>query len=492
MAMKRITKRWLFNSFGVILVVLIAIVIGFAMGIRSYYYNAVRQIMVSQAAIVSGQLSRIQESDPENAQQVIEGFSYRDRIELMALDASGKIVITSSGFVPTEEISMPDYDQAVRQSGYGEYQGDDKGENVLAITQFLPSSSTDAEGGYAAVRLLVSLTSVDRQIVALIILITLVGMAILFFVILSSSYFINSIVIPVGQVGQTARKIAQGDFDARLEKKNDDEIGELCDIINYMAGELSAADRMKNDFISSVSHELRTPLTAIKGWGETLLTSGASDPETMEKGMHVIINETERLSSMVEELLDFSRMQSGRLTIVKGKLDILAELGEAVLMFTERAKREGVKLLYDEPEDFIPVMGDRNRLRQAFVNVIDNALKYSETGGEVTVSVHNEGDYVRITVADKGCGISTEDLPKVKNKFYKGNSTRRGSGIGLAMVDEIVRLHEGTFHIDSVEGEGTTVTLRFPVILKKSEGDATKISRQEDDASGDPPKSGGN
>lgn len=102
--------------------------------------------------------------------------------------------------------------------------------------------------------------------------------------------------------------------------------------------------------------------------------------------MHVIINETERLSSMVEELLDFSRMQSGRLTIVKGKLDILAELGEAVLMFTERAKREGVKLLYDEPEDFIPVMGDRNRLRQAFVNVIDNALKYSETGGEVKVS----------------------------------------------------------------------------------------------------------
>ena len=302
-------------------------------------------------------------------------------------------------------------------------------------------------------------------------------MAILFFVILSSSYFINSIVIPVGQVGQTARKIAQGDFDARLEKKNDDEIGELCDVINYMAGELSAADRMKNDFISSVSHELRTPLTAIKGWGETLLTSGGSDPETMEKGMHVIINETERLSSMVEELLDFSRMQSGRLTIVKGKLDILAELGEAVLMFTERAKREGVALVYNEPEDF---MGDRNRLRQAFVNVIDNALKYSEAGGTVTVSAYNEGDSVRITVADRGCGIPPEDLPKVKHKFYKGNSTRRGSGIGLAMVDEIVRLHEGSFDIDSVEGEGTTVTLQFPVIVRKSEEDATKISRQED------------
>lgn len=98
---------------------------------------------------------------------------------------------------------------------------------------------------------------------------------------------------------------------------------------------------------------------------------------------------------------------------------------------------------------------------------------------------------MRIAVADKGCGISSEDLPKVKNKFYKGNSTRRGSGIGLAMVDEIVRLHEGTFQIDSVEGEGTTVTLRFPIILKRSEEDATKISRQGDTTlEGDPNSSG--
>ncbi len=121
----------------------------------------------------------------------------------------------------------------------------------------------------AAMRFAVSLDRVDAQIVMLILWFTLVGMAILFFVIFSSSYFINSIVNPVGEVGKTARKIAQGDFNARLQKKNDDEIGELCDIINYMAEELSTNEKMKNDFISSVSHELRTPLTAIKGWGET-------------------------------------------------------------------------------------------------------------------------------------------------------------------------------------------------------------------------------
>ena len=170
----------------------------------------------------------------------------------------------------------------------------------------------------------------------------LLGCVILLLVLFSSSYFINSIVNPVGEVGETARRIAQGDFRARLTKKNDDEIGELCDIINYMAEELGAAETMKNDFISSVSHELRTPLTAIQGWGETILSDGGEDKETLQKGMKVIISETDRLSSMVEELLDFSRMQSGRLKLILSRMDPVAELSEAVIMYTERAKRDGI------------------------------------------------------------------------------------------------------------------------------------------------------
>ena len=227
-----------------------------------------------------------------------------------------------------------------------------------------------------------------------------------------------------------------------------------------MAGELGTAEQMKNDFISSVSHELRTPLTAIKGWAETL--QEGADPETAAKGMNVIIRESERLSGLVEELLDFSRLQNNRMRLMVSRLDILAELDEAVYMFTDRARTEEKRLNYEETDTLPPVYGDVDRLRQVFVNIIDNALKYTDTGGTITVSSREEGGWVRVTVADNGCGIPAEHLPNVKKKFYKANQLVRGSGIGLAVADEILRLHGGTLDIDSQEGVGTTVTISLP------------------------------
>nr|WP_243157787.1 HAMP domain-containing sensor histidine kinase [Anaerotruncus colihominis] len=380
----------------------------------------------------------------------------------MAVGLDKKVSFTSSGFEPGGDLSMPDFDTALLSpDGVGKFVGTIDGEKIMAITKISPSVGDQQ---LAAMRFAVSLELVDRQIILFILVITLVCIAIIFFVIFSGSYFIGSIVNPVGEVSVTARKIAHGDFNARLTKKNDDEIGELCDTINYMAEELSANDRMKNDFISSVSHELRTPLTAIKGWAETLADMGGDvDPEMLAKGMRVITSETERLAGMVEELLDFSRIQSGRMKLVKDRMDVIAELSEAVLMFEERARHEGKRLIYNEPDQFASFMGDRNRLRQVFVNIIDNALKYSDRGDTVTIRAAVSESQVDISVADTGIGIREEDLPKIKEKFFKANSTRRGSGIGLAVVDEIVSLHGGTLDITSKENVGTRVTIHLPL-----------------------------
>lgn len=465
--MKSITKRWLFNNLGVILAILVVIEIVFGIGIRSYYYISVKQALDTQANTVLNVLTKASESagvdvDAE-IRSTVENFEHKDRMELMAISSNGRVAITSSGFRSEEHVAMPDYEEAVQSSSrYGTFTGVlPGGEPFMAVTVMVPDSARY----YHALRYVVSLELVNAQILMIVAVLTLIGIAIIFFVVFTSSYFIKSIVIPVGEVGATARRIAAGDFNVRLKKKYDDEIGELCDIINYMAGELSATERIKNDFISSVSHELRTPLTAIKGWAETLEGSAPDETQMREKGMRVIVNETERLSGMVEELLDFSRMQSGRLSLAKTRLDILAELGEAVLMFTQRAQREGVSFHYIEPESLSPVLGDRNRLRQVFVNIIDNALKYSDSGDNITITARESAQQkeIYITISDTGVGISAEDLPKVKTKFYKGASSRRGSGIGLAVADEIIAMHGGSLSITSEKGRGTAVTIMLPV-----------------------------
>ncbi|MFR6587393.1 MAG: sensor histidine kinase [Ruminococcus sp.] len=218
---------------------------------------------------------------------------------------------------------------------------------------------------------------------------------------------------------------------------------------------------MKNEFISSVSHELRTPLTAIKGWAETMCMD--TDPDTIQRGVHVIVNETERLSEMVEELLDFSRMQSGRFSLQCATMDILAELGDAVLIYEEKARKENIRIIYQEPEMLPFVYGDKNRIRQVFINVIDNAIKYSNPGSTITVSAEEVGNMIQVTVTDNGVGISEADLPHVKTKFFKANHTRRGSGIGLAVADEIISMHGGRLDITSELNVGTNVTITLPV-----------------------------
>lgn len=464
MPTKKITKRWLYNSFLVILVFLSAIIIAFSLAIRSYYYNSVLTVMKNTAAVQNANLINYSEDNTvdfsASVRKMVEDFNEKNHMELMAIDKSGKVIITSSGFSPSAQIQMSDYLSALTSPSREAYDfGSLNGESVLSYTLLAPNVD---DSNLSALRYVVSLTAVKRQIYILIAAAGIVGAAIIFFVILSSSYFINSIINPIDEVRKVALQISKGDFSAHLNKITDDEIGELCDSINAMALELQENEKMKNDFISSVSHELRTPLTAIKGWAETLMDDSV-DRDTTKKGIGVIIKESERLSGMVEELLDFSRLQSGRLKLTLAKLDLVAELSDAVLMFTERAKQEQISLIYDEPIDILPIIGDANRLRQVFVNILDNALKYSDAGDTVTILVQKYDNKAVITIKDTGIGIAAQDLPKIKTRFYKANATRRGSGIGLAVADEIVSMHNGTLELNSQEGIGTAVLITLPL-----------------------------
>ncbi len=463
MVKKSITKRWLLNNLGVVLMILLVIEMTLIYTIQNYYYNSAKQYLVSKINSVKSILSLYAVDESVNfsseIRNMLENFSEKDRMELMAINSKGRIVMTSSGFTPDSVSQMEDYDQ-VMETGehYGYYVGKQGGrEKIMAVT----CSIEDMSAEYSAVRVVISLSEIDSAVASFIFLITITCIAILLLLAFTGLYFIRSIVRPVQQISATAAKFAKGDFSLRIKNDSSDEIGELCQAINHMADELSSADSMKNEFISSVSHELRTPLTAIRGWAETLRTE--NDPNITGKGIRVITNETERLSQMVEELLDFSRMQSGHFTLQMSNMDILAELGDAVLIYAEKARAENVTVIYDEPEMLPFVYGDKNRIRQVFINVIDNAIKYSEQGGLVRIIAAEtaEGN-IRVTVEDNGCGINKADLPKIKTKFYKANHTKKGSGIGLAVADEIISMHGGTLILESDEGKGTKVTITIP------------------------------
>lgn len=465
MLAKGVSRRWLVNTLGVVLLILVISITTLSLMVQSSTYNGIELSLAGRADELLNLLSYSGDGMNTSSgfsgivRDYIERFPDKSNMEIMALDQNGQVVITSTGFEPDQNQEMPDYEEALGSAGgEGKWVGRlNTGEKVMAISRVV----RDENGGLiGSVRYLVSMERADQQISFLITILVAVGLLILLLLSLSGVYFIRSILVPVRQLSQSARKIAQGDFGVRIDKAKDDEIGELVDAINDMAGELGAAEQMKNDFISSVSHELRTPLTAIKGWAETL--QEGADQETAEKGMNVIIRESERLSGLVEELLDFSRLQNNRMRLIVSRLDILAELDEAVYMFTDRARTEHKQLNYEETTALPPVYGDVDRLRQVFVNIIDNALKYTSPGGTITVFSREDSGWVRVTISDTGCGIPAEHLPNVKKKFYKANQLVRGSGIGLAVADEIVRLHGGTLEIDSQEGVGTTVVISLP------------------------------
>ena len=466
-----ITQRWLKNSLLITFIVLLIAESAFIIYTKNSYYSSAAQAMQNRISIIEG---RLLASDQSNAiyeekmlviKSIIEEFDEKDKFELMTLDNNGNILLSSSGFVSNSTFTSQDFELAIQSSsgiGKSDYHTDTH-ENIMSICYMLPN----VIGDVVAIRFATSLTEIDEQVSSIVLISLLICLVIIFFSIFSGRYFIKSIVNPLVEIEKTALSISQGDFNARVTHKHNDEVGRLCFAINNMAEELRKIDQVKNSFISSVSHELRTPLTSIKGWIETLERVKDPNDKNYVHGMEIVKREANRLSLMVEELLDFSGIQNNGLVLNLQNLDIVAEITDIVLIMEKRAEQEGLKIIYEEPEELYIVNGDSNRIKQVFVNICDNAFKYSSRNCQVEIKVYEKDNYVCIAIKDQGKGIAQEELEKVKTKFYKGKGSVKGSGIGLAVVDEIVKAHKGQFIIESNIGIGTTVTIKLPIERNK-------------------------
>ncbi len=468
---KGLAQRWLTNVLSLVVALVILVVLCLTTVMSSFYYDIVGRHLVGRmnSAQVFFQSYNIENSVgfEQAVHHFVEEYEERDRMEVQFFNTGRELIMTTSGLLPEENTTLPERDLPQGDPGVVQRKLP-HGEPIMQLTFSLRSK--DESGlpvGY--IRMMTSLSQVNRDLWLTALFLSAVGLIVVLISVLSGVYFIRSIVGPVRTIGQTARRIASGDLEVRIENESKDEIGELCNSINYMAEELDSAERMKNEFISSVSHELRTPLTAIKGWGETVQAS-SNDPEVVQMGLDVIIRESDRLSNIVEDLLDFSRLQNGRFSFTMDKCDVAAELEEAVLTYADVAKRAGVTLTFDEGETVPMLMADGNRLRQVFINVIDNAMKYTPSGGKILADVRGGEEAVTVMISDTGCGIPEEELSRITTKFYKGKNAVRGSGIGLAVAEEIVVAHGGTLEISSTEGVGTTVTVTLPVSVPEKSG----------------------
>ncbi|SBW08374.1 ATPase/histidine kinase/DNA gyrase B/HSP90 domain protein [uncultured Eubacteriales bacterium] len=457
------------NSLGAVFLTVFLAVTAFSVALAGYYYSTIGAGLEARVKSAAGTSSVRTLSDyRQQAQSYASKFDERDSIQLQFISPTGTVQYSS--YASTESFGLnagtvpntPDVAGAIQNVEQTSWTGSDPqtGEHIMAV------SSPMLVGGkvVAVARMVTSLRMVDRQIVTVIALALLVGVLIIVLVYFSNLYFVRSIVEPLAGITESAKRIAGGSYGIQIEKKFDDEIGDLTDTINDMSMKVKQSEKLQSEFISSVSHELRTPLTAINGWAETIMNGEVRDAEDVKKGMGIIVSEARRLTNMVEELLEFSRIEDGRFTLSIEPVDIKAELEDAVYTYKEFFRREGITLEYtDCDEEFDPIPADPQRLRQVFSNLFDNAAKHGGSGKRIDASITAGEDSVVIAIRDYGPGIPEEELPHVKYKFYKGSSKARGSGIGLAVCDEIVTRHGGTLDVGNAEGGGCVVTIRLPV-----------------------------
>lgn len=456
-------KRWLVSSLSPIFVVALLIAGTFCVVMANYYYNMMLDGLKTRAAHASEYFSSNAVTSfrefYQSASSFASEFSERDIMELQFINSSGRIMASSYGLTAGMAPGTPDIINAFQTKKIESFRGVDPhtGEHIMSVCAPLLLD----EQVVGAMRYVTSMSAVTRELlitvgVAIGLLFLCVGM-----VYVSNMVFINNVVEPVAEVTEAAKRIAGGSYGAQMENHYRDEIGQLIDAINNMSSQISKSEKVKSEFISSVSHELRTPLTAINGWGETLLED--DDPQQLRRGVGIILKESRRLTNMVEELLDFSKMQDGRFTLNIEPTDVQAEFEDTIYTYMELFKQDGIELHYEGSDElFPPTPSDPERLKQVFCNVLDNAAKHGGAGKRIDAAVTRSAGNIVITVRDYGPGIPEAELPFVKQKFYKGSSKARGSGIGLAVCDEIIRLHEGTFAIGNADGGGCLVTITLP------------------------------
>ena len=459
--MQSIRKKLTGNYMAVALFTVLLLESVFMVVLSQYYLGGVERILNNDAEAAANFFNHYADQGDiyTKSNYIFENMDVEENALIEVLDTNGRVVIDSTGASSGEIVTTNDFSQALSGRANSWRGRSDLDEFIIAVSA--PIYDNDTVVG--VLRYVSSLEPAYRIIFQYMIYMIVFGLFVIGMAFVFSRAMSKRILVPIQELVRVTEEVAQGNYKVTAIKYHNDEIGQLVDAVNVMTKEITRADQAKNEFISSISHELRTPLTSIKGWAETLQDL-QDDPAVTQEGLAIIGRETDRLIILVNDLLDFSKLQAHRIELKKTEFSIKQLLTDVHNQFVIRCHQEKIKmtLLTDNRESW--VFADYNRLKQVFINIVDNAIKFTagRPKAEIKISSQVLDDQIVMIIEDNGSGISTEDLKRVKEKFYKGSSNKSGTGLGLSIASEIMELHGGKMLIDSIQEKGTKVVLLMP------------------------------
>ena len=464
--MKKSFRFYLTLNLTIIIIATILILeIAVIFSVKNYFYKDATSKLKSQAELNLGYLYRYIDFSKGIRNVVLDDaftfFQYNTG-HLELLDEEGNLLLSTIGLTNTY-LNNTNILTGIKESGY--YTSIDKFSfsDSKIVSVALPITYQNKMIGIAVFQS--SLKEADESIFNVVKLIITIGVVVAVIAVIVSFIASDMIVKPIYRLKKYSDELAKGNYNYKYEPQGPLETVKLGESMNYMRDEVLKRDAVKNEFIANVSHELKTPLTSIKGWAYTL-KEDPSDEELLRDGLEIIEQESDRLAQMVNDLLDFSRLLNKKVKLEKRPIDMVDFLGALEKQFKPRAIAENKNFYIKSNVKSLKYSNDPDKLRQVFINLLDNAFKFSNADSAITIETTLRNGKVFVSVKDRGIGIPKDSIGRIWERFYKTDASRgkdkKGTGLGLAIVKEIIHAHHENINVISTEGVGTEFIFTLP------------------------------
>jgi len=473
------TRKIIWKFFGafIFLTLIVVFVLYFfvSLKLQNSYEQKITEKLRSNAILVGDILTGdLLENKSRNIQKKVKTLAEKLNLRITVVDSNGKVL----GDSDTEPSLMENHKDRleIAEAFQGNYGQSTRFSDTLNYNMKYVAVRVDDSGNtLGVVRFALPLSEVQLQI-QLIYRVILLSAIVAVVIALTVAYFLSrSITLPISRMQEAAQRITKGDFSRKVDIKSKDELGELAKSLNKMAGELQQKmenlrrmDKVRTDFVANVSHELKTPLTLIKGYIETLEDRSINDKEKTRRFISIIKEHTNRLENIIEDLLSLSELELSKDSLSKTDFNLKELIDEVTLSFGYALDAKRQILSVEQQDNDFRIKADRDKIEQVIVNLIDNAIKYTNEAGKINISLlEKENEYI-FTVRDSGIGIPKEDMDRVFERFYRVDKARSrelgGTGLGLGIAKHIILAHRGQINIESEINKGTKVVVKLPKV----------------------------